>query len=92
LQFSRPENANLVREALKRAGREDLIGNGKECLVRAAFGASARSQYTPKDKTKPSEKVAKRIKRPTKSSILGKKSAGGKKTSAKSARKPKNYK
>ena len=38
LQYSRPENANLVREALKRAGREDLIGNGKECLVRAAFG------------------------------------------------------
>ena len=37
LQFSRPENANLVREALKKAGREDLIGNGAECLVRPAF-------------------------------------------------------
>ena len=37
LQFSRPENANLVREALKIAGREDLIGNGPECLVRPAF-------------------------------------------------------
>jgi hypothetical protein len=37
LQFSRPENANLVREALKVAGREDLIGNGPECLVRPAF-------------------------------------------------------
>ncbi len=37
LQFSRPENANLVREALRIAGREDLIGNGPECLVRPAF-------------------------------------------------------
>ncbi len=38
LQYSRPENANLVREALKKAGREDLIGNSPECLVRQAFG------------------------------------------------------
>ncbi len=34
LQYNRPQNAPLVREALKRAGREDLIGYGKECLVR----------------------------------------------------------
>ena len=38
LQFSRPENANLVREALRLAGREELIGNGPDCLVRSAFG------------------------------------------------------
>ena len=38
LQFSRPENANLVREALRLAGREDLIGNSEGCLVRPAFG------------------------------------------------------
>ncbi len=37
LQYSKPENANLVREALKKAGREDLIGNSPECLVRPAF-------------------------------------------------------
>ncbi|MBQ7338042.1 MAG: YgiQ family radical SAM protein [Clostridia bacterium] len=36
LQYNRPDNADLVREALHRAGREDLIGNGKECLVRPA--------------------------------------------------------
>jgi len=40
LQYSRPENANLVREALRIAGREDLIGYGEECLVRPAFGQS----------------------------------------------------
>ena len=45
LQYSRPENANLVREALKVAGREDLIGNGPECLVRAAFGQDGHTRY-----------------------------------------------
>ena len=34
LQWSKPENANLVREALKACGREDLIGFGGDCLVR----------------------------------------------------------
>ena len=34
LQFNRPQNAALVREALRRADREDLIGYGKDCLVR----------------------------------------------------------
>ena len=38
LQFNRPENADLVRQALKQAGREDLIGFGPECLVRPAGG------------------------------------------------------
>ena len=34
LQFNRPQNAPLVREALTLLGREDLIGYGKDCLVR----------------------------------------------------------
>ncbi len=37
LQFSKPENANMVREALKIADREELIGTGPDCLVRPAF-------------------------------------------------------
>jgi hypothetical protein len=37
LQYSKPDNANLVREALRLAGREDLIGNGPDCLVRPSF-------------------------------------------------------
>ena len=40
LQFSKPENANLVREALRIAGREDLIGVGADCLVRPTFAKS----------------------------------------------------
>lgn len=47
LQFSRPENANLVREALRLAGREDLIGNRPECLVRPAFGQGGKTRYIP---------------------------------------------
>ncbi|MBE6577309.1 MAG: YgiQ family radical SAM protein [Ruminococcaceae bacterium] len=34
LQYNRPQNAPLVREALIKLGREDLIGYGEECLVR----------------------------------------------------------
>ncbi len=34
LQYSRPQNAPLVREALRAVGRADLIGYGTECLVR----------------------------------------------------------
>ena len=36
LQFNRPQNADLVREALTRAGRTDLIGHSNDCLVRPA--------------------------------------------------------
>lgn len=34
LQYNRPQNASLVREALTKLGREDLIGFGTECLVK----------------------------------------------------------
>ncbi len=50
LQYSRPENANLVREALRLAGREDLIGTGPECLVRPAFGQDGHARYIPPKK------------------------------------------
>ncbi len=33
LQYYRPENRKIVLEALRRAGRQDLIGTGKNCLV-----------------------------------------------------------
>ena len=46
LQYNRPQNAPLVREALIKLGREDLIGYTKECLVRPEQSAkSDRSQY-----------------------------------------------
>lgn len=33
IQYKRPENYDLVKEALLKAGRGDLIGFGKECLI-----------------------------------------------------------
>lgn len=33
LQFKRPQNFPLVRQALRQAGREDLIGTSRNCLV-----------------------------------------------------------
>lgn len=35
LQFFKPENYFMVREALRKAGRDDLIGHGPECLISA---------------------------------------------------------
>ena len=69
LQFSRPENANLVREALTRAGREELIGYGADCLVKPAFGRAADAQYKPKSKSgrqKPIERTSAGNARPAK--------------------------
>ena len=34
IQYRNPKNYELVAEALKRAGRTDLIGFGKQCLIR----------------------------------------------------------
>ena len=35
LQFSKPKNYNIVYDALVKAGREDLIGNGPKCLIKS---------------------------------------------------------
>jgi hypothetical protein len=34
LQYRKPQNRHLVLEALTQCGREDLIGYGRDCLVR----------------------------------------------------------
>jgi uncharacterized radical SAM protein YgiQ len=61
LQYSKPENANLVREALKKAGREDLIGTAPSCLVKPAFGQGTKNVFKPREK----KKVSKRTTVPT---------------------------
>ena len=33
LQWRRPDKRPIILAALKKAGREDLIGYGKECLI-----------------------------------------------------------
>ncbi len=52
LQYSKPENANLVREALKLAGREDLIGNTPGCLVRPDLRQTGHNRVEPKKETR----------------------------------------
>jgi hypothetical protein len=74
LQYNRPQNADLVREALQKAGREDLIGYGEECLVRPA---GAKGQYL----GKPAQKS---VDRPKNQSKTAKQSnSGAKRTSGK---------
>lgn len=42
LQYFRPENREIVLKALRRAGRQDLIGTGKHCLVAAPAGENRK--------------------------------------------------
>ena len=62
LQPGNPKNAALIREALMRTGRRDLIGFGKGCLVRseAKQGKPASDKAekipVPKDNTKPKKR------------------------------------
>lgn len=43
IQYRNPKNYDLVREALQKAGREDLIGFDKKCLIRPRKGESGFS-------------------------------------------------
>ncbi len=49
LQYFNPKNRALVVEALRRAGRTDLIGSGPNCLIRAdnsdKFGNNRHNSY-----------------------------------------------
>ena len=74
LQYNRPQNADLVREALRLAGREDLIGFSPECLVRPASKASVRKQEFTKEKAP--KKEAKSSHRPLRNSGIGGKPSG----------------
>ena len=48
LQFFAPENYFKVRDALRKAGRTDLIGAGEQCLIGAnPPPAAVRAQRTP---------------------------------------------
>ncbi len=50
LQYNRPENAPLVREALQKLHREDLIGFGPECLVRPDRQTKPMGKHPPAKK------------------------------------------
>ena len=64
IQYRNPKNYYLVREALLKAHREDLIGSGPKCLIRAIPPKSGGYNAAPKAPERKGTKV------------LGKKSAG----------------
>ena len=57
LQWKRPELRKLVIEALKEAGREDLIGFRPECLVRPDYSPEKRGKAHSADKKKEAPKT-----------------------------------
>ena len=53
MQYKNPRNRQLVKEALQKAGRTDLIGSGEKCLLkisdgRRPFNGSAKRSARPK--------------------------------------------
>ncbi len=52
LQYYRPENRTLVLKALKKAGRTDLIGTGKNCLAAPDYRSSADNRPEKQKKKK----------------------------------------
>ncbi len=54
IQFRNPKNYHLVREALEKAGRTDLIGHDKKCLIRPRKG---EVMAAPTTAAKPSAKA-----------------------------------
>ncbi|MBQ9985958.1 MAG: YgiQ family radical SAM protein [Oscillospiraceae bacterium] len=60
LQWRRPECRALVKEALKKAGREDLIGNAKRCLIHPDKPSGARRKAP--DASRPFERGSDRRK------------------------------
>jgi hypothetical protein len=63
IQYRNPKNYYLVREALLKAHREDLIGSGPKCLIRAVPPGQTKHTAPPpkapskKAPSKPSSKV-----------------------------------
>ncbi len=61
LQYKRPDNADLVREALIKCGRSDLIGYGADCLIKPKKNAQpcpAPLSVTQKEKSRKQRRTA----------------------------------
>ena len=50
IQYRNPANYNLVKEALVKAGRTDLIGFDEHCLIRPRQFAKEKQDAAPKRK------------------------------------------
>lgn len=56
IQYRNPKNRELVEEALKKAGRTDLIGYDRKCLIRPVAGAAGRDYDRQEIKPRPAKK------------------------------------
>ena len=52
IQYRNPKNYYLVKEALLKAHREDLIGSGPKCLIRAVPPRTTNRTLPPKKPVK----------------------------------------
>ncbi|HAT4246351.1 TPA: YgiQ family radical SAM protein [Clostridium perfringens] len=81
LQFKNPKNYNIVYDALVKAGREDLIGNGPKCLIRDknSFGkGNNHSNYKISGRKNKNENSGRRESEDKKRSSHSKKQRGNK--------------
>jgi hypothetical protein len=72
LQYNKPQNAALVREALLKGGREDLIGYDKRCLVRPDTTAKPKQEDKKLIAAKPHEKYKSDDKKRNESTVTNK--------------------
>ena len=63
MQYRLPQNYDLVMEALKKAGRQDLIGFDKKCLIRPRRGEQKRAEEQKPVKRKTIRNVHKKKKK-----------------------------
>ncbi|MBQ9134781.1 MAG: YgiQ family radical SAM protein [Lachnospiraceae bacterium] len=80
IQYRNPKNYELVCEALKAAGREDLIGFDKKCLIRPRQFAAERNKYSDEKKT---DRVSQKEKGNFKAGKPANKTANGKQNNGK---------
>ena len=77
IQYRDPKNYALVHEALEKAGRTDLIGFDKRCLIRPRKGETVKAPPVKQEKKQPSkpqntnkqQKPTKRQKKPQQGSV-----------------------
>jgi len=63
MQYWLPKNQAIVRKALTKAGRTDLIGFDKKCLVRPAGERFDKSKLTSQKANRPKNKAIKKVRR-----------------------------
>ncbi len=87
LQYRRPENRKTVIEALRKCGREDLIGNGEGCLVRDYAHGQNNGKKT--DKKPAVKKEEKKTEKPRQTDAPKKRGVGWAKPKKSTSRKKK---